>query len=224
MEVLLNNIRNEVISFQSHFYKWKKNIINGMRAQLKNLKANYEANFEKIVDCEWKLNRILDDEAKSELENFAIFEVVNLEKMTPTFLQIAKQTKSSAKISDIRDDAGNDFGSDDDRYKFIENYYANIYMPKPDMDMNTPGCIENFLGPEICNLDEVRNSKITPEQALLLDRDISVEELDLALKDMKSKTAGGPDGIGVPVVKILTWILVVLFSAVDIRTMLRTSV
>jgi exonuclease III len=201
MEVILNNIKNEVISFQSHFYKWKKNTINGMKTQLKNLKANYDTNFKKIVDCEWKLNRIIDDEAKRELENFAIFEVVNLEKMTPTFLQIAKQTKSSAKISDVKDDAGNEFGSDALRYSYIEKYYADIYKIKADTDLNLPGCVENFLGAEICNSNEVRNSKITQEQAAILDRDITAEELDSAVKGMKSKSAGGPDVIGVPVVK-----------------------
>jgi Reverse transcriptase (RNA-dependent DNA polymerase) len=130
-----------------------------------------------------------------------VFEVVNLEKMTPTFLQIAKQTKSSAKISDVKDDTGNDFISDIERYKYIEDYYADIYKIKPDTDLNMLGCVENFLGPEICNTEEVRQSKITREQALLLDRDIRVDEHDMALKDMRSKTAGGPDGIGVPVVK-----------------------
>jgi hypothetical protein len=80
MEVILNNIKNEIISFQSHFNKWKKTTINSIKELLKNLKRNYEINFEKIVDAEWRLNRIIDDDAQRELENFAVFEIFKFGK------------------------------------------------------------------------------------------------------------------------------------------------
>jgi exonuclease III len=200
-EVLLNNVKNEIISFQSHFAKWSRSAITGMRTTLINLKKNYDTNFDRINEVEFKLNSILDMEARSELENFAVFEILNLEQMSPSFLNIAKQTRSASKMSDIKDDAGNEFRSDEDRKKFIVNYYANIYKIKDDTDLNLPGCVENFLGPDICNTPEVRNSKISEAQKNMLDEDITLNELNLAIKDMSTKSAGGPDGVGVPVLK-----------------------
>jgi hypothetical protein len=42
------------------------------------------------------------------------------------------------------------------------------------------GCIEKFLGEEICNSNIVRQSKISQDQRDLLERDISIEELDIS--------------------------------------------
>jgi Reverse transcriptase (RNA-dependent DNA polymerase) len=201
VETLINNFRNEIISFQAHFTKWKKSTVLGMQSSLLRLKKDYPGNFDKISELEHKLNSIFDTDARSELENFAVYEILNMEKMSPAFLKIAKQTRSSAKLADIKDDTGNDFPSDEDRKKYITAYYANIYAVKEDTTENTPGCIEHFLGPDICNHPEVANSKISREQSDILDQDISIEELDTAIKDMNSKTAGGPDGVGVPVLK-----------------------
>jgi hypothetical protein len=121
--------------------------------------------------------------------------------MTPAFLATAKGTRSAAKISDIKDDNGNPFNDEQDLKNYIVNYYANIYAPKPDTDLNLPGCIEDFLGPDICNRPEVINSKITQTESDMLSRPLTIEELDSALSDMSSKSAGGLDGIWVPVLK-----------------------
>jgi hypothetical protein len=60
----------------------------------------------------------------------------------------------------------------------------------------TENTIPDFLGPEICNSSIIKNSKLTNDEKLLLDNLFSVEELDQAVEDAKSTTAGGPDGIG----------------------------
>jgi hypothetical protein len=201
METLLIAVKNEIISFQSHFLKWKNSTINSLQNELKELKKNYDENFERIARVETKLNSIFDADAKKELDNYAMFEVVNMEKMTPAFLAIAKNTRRDASLSDLRDDNDAVFRTGKERDDYIVNYFKNIYSIKPDTDTGLRGCIERFLGPEILNIPEVVNSKITGEQQLILDRDIEINELDLAIKKMKSKSVGGPDGIGVPVYK-----------------------
>jgi exonuclease III len=200
-EVLLNNIRNEIISTQVHFLKWKKKSINSMTENLKRLKIDYNANFERIFDIESRLNSIFDMDAKKELEKFEIFEILNMEKMTPNFLALVKQTKSEAALSDIKDDNGLDFRTNKQREDYIVNYYKDIYSIKPETTGDFEGCIEDFLGPEILAIPEVRNSKLSPEQSAMLDRDLELFELDNALRQMNSKSAGGPDGFGVPAFK-----------------------
>jgi exonuclease III len=207
LDTLLNNVRNEIISFQAHFFKWKNANVKTMQRQLEHYKKDYSINQDRIFNLELRLNKILDDDAKRELENFAVFEVLNMEKMTPGFLDIAKKTKSEAKLSDIKDDHGNIFRTDVELNNFIHKYYCDIYDKKPDTAINVEGCIERFLGPEILNEPEVINSKISRELQLMLDRDFDINELDRALDKMKSNTAGGPDGIGVPVYKKFWYLL-----------------
>jgi exonuclease III len=201
LEVLLNNLKNEIISFQAFFFKHKKNALNILKKDLEILKTNYEQNCDQIFEKEIVLNKILDEDAKRELEHFSMFEILNLEKMTPAFLNIAKQSKSSARLADIRKDNGEDFTSLAELKNYIRDYYANIYRVKPETTKNVEGCIENFLGPEILNLNIVKSKKISQAQKENLEADLSLRELDNAIEDMNPRTAGGPDGIGTAVLK-----------------------
>jgi hypothetical protein len=56
-------------------------------------------------------------------------------------------------------------------------------------------CIENFLGPEICDNDIVKNSKLNAEEKIYFDRQLSLNELDIAISKLNEKSAGGLDGI-----------------------------
>jgi hypothetical protein len=47
----------------------------------------------------------------------------------------------------------------------------------------------------------VKNSKLTDAEKLFVNTLFSVNELDSAVKDIKTNTAGGPDGIGNACVK-----------------------
>jgi hypothetical protein len=98
LDILLNNVRNEIISFQSHFFKWKNANVKTMQLQLEQYKKNYCTNQDRIFNLELRLNKILDDDAKRELENFAVFEGLNMEKMTPGFLDIAKKQRARLNL------------------------------------------------------------------------------------------------------------------------------
>jgi exonuclease III len=199
MEVLLNNIRNDILSFQAFFFKWRKRTITGMETNLKRLKNDYMTNYDAIFESELRLNSYKDEEARRELDSFSMFEILNMEKMTPAFLQIAKQTRSDSKIEDIKDDNGTAFDTPEAQKRYITGYFADIYKVKPDTipDQQIEGCIERFLGDEILAMPQVQQAKISQDDKLMLEGDISVHELDEALAKMCPKTAGGPDGIGV---------------------------
>ena len=51
------------------------------------------------------------------------------------------------------------------------------------------------MGAELLNSDLVKKMKINRQTSNLLERDISIEELDAAAAECKTKSAGGPDGI-----------------------------
>ena len=78
---------------------------------------------DKINVLESRLNNYWDEEMGREIEHYSLFEHVNMEKMTPHFLKLAKCTKPDYKLSDIKkedgSDFGSDFGTDKERQEFI---------------------------------------------------------------------------------------------------------
>jgi hypothetical protein len=102
MEVLINNVRNEVTSFQAFLNKEKSTVIAEVISDLNTLKEQYAVNFETIRRLENALKNILDQDLRTELENYEWFEHISSEKMSPKFLDLAKQTKGASNLSDIK--------------------------------------------------------------------------------------------------------------------------
>jgi exonuclease III len=201
LEVLVNNIRNDATSFQSYLFKEKNKNTKETRAELKVLKANYADNTYKIRKLESNLNDLADSELRCELENYAWFEHVNAEKMSPKFLDIAKKTRSEKKIEEIKDSTGTDFPNSTSRNSFVRDYFRNIYKNTDETVQPYEGCINDFLGPDICNNPTVRNCKLTEPQREEMELPFTLAELDAALEGMNNNSAGGPDGLSVKFVK-----------------------
>jgi Reverse transcriptase (RNA-dependent DNA polymerase) len=200
MEVLVNNIRNEVTSFQSFFIKEKRKEFTAALTKLMALKKDYCRNDEKIRRIEKRLNDLADADLKTDLEQYDIFEHISLEKMSQKFLDLAKNKKCDATLEDIKDTAGNEFITGTERKIYIKNYLAEIY--KKNHEVNSyEGCIEDFLGPAILRHPVVQGAKITPELRNEFELPLSSLQLDKAVTELKSRSAGGPDRLSVRFVK-----------------------
>jgi hypothetical protein len=92
-------------------------------------------------------------------------------------------------LDSVKNDDGSEFASKNDRAEYILNFYENLYK-----ESATSGTIENFLGPEICNSELVRNSKLTDLEKTSLDSDLHINELDEALRKSNFRSAPGRDG------------------------------
>ncbi len=92
-ETLAITLKNEALSFQSHFYNSKNATKKSLRDQIKNLKSNYAQNRDIIFDLEMQLSTIVELELKYELSTVKNFERLNDEKITPFFLKLAKNQK-----------------------------------------------------------------------------------------------------------------------------------
>ena len=117
-----------------------------------------------------------------------------MEKITPHFLKLAKNTQPDNKLSDINYDDNSKFTSETERREYIVQYYENLYKLPETQKNNLEGCIEEFLGPEILASPMVGSMKINGVLAANLNADISIEELDNAVGDTCTRTAAGPDG------------------------------
>jgi exonuclease III len=195
LETLVSSVKNELGSFQ-HFYHaeksaYKKGLIN----EINNLKSGENTDELKIADLERKLNFCLDEELKAEIEKFKLFENLNCEKITPYFLKLAKASSTSAKLTDIRDNDGNLFSNDEDRNEFIVSYYERAYRVPENFPATEIGCIEKFLGNDLCQNPCILNSKLTDHESESLEGNLSLKELDDAVSNSKIRSAPGIDGI-----------------------------
>jgi hypothetical protein len=162
--------------------------------KINRLKTDYGTNIDEIIELETELSKKIEDEARFALENTENFEYLNHEKITPYFVKLSKGSKSEAEMDDICDSDGRPFNTVSDRRKYIVDFYANLYKKAEDEPENLQGCIEQFLGAEICNSKIVRESKIPRNLSRELDLPISITELDESVKQ-GNKSAAGMDGL-----------------------------
>jgi len=67
METLVNNIRNECISYQIFLAKTSTETVSNMSKELSKLKANYVENQNQIITLEKRLDEIADFKLRSKL-------------------------------------------------------------------------------------------------------------------------------------------------------------
>jgi exonuclease III len=195
MEILINSVRNSVISYQSFISKnvalSKKNI----EKKLKDLKTNVIANFNEISQLELDLRNINESEINAELEKNPNFETLNTERITPFFLKMVKGSTQEKSQTEIRDQNGRAFTNIEEQKRYIYEHFANSFKRNPMEPENLHHCIENFLGPAILNHPLVNSLKLTPVERDSLEGDLSLEELDFAIEGANKKSAAGLDGL-----------------------------
>jgi hypothetical protein len=119
LELLVNHVRNEVISYQSFICKTLNVSFKSLSEKLDKLKKNYEVNFDEISNLENKLREINDAKIRSVLEKNPNFDTLNGERVTPFFLKMAKGSLQESSLNDICDYNGQRFNSLDEQKKFI---------------------------------------------------------------------------------------------------------
>jgi hypothetical protein len=70
METLLNNIKNEVISYQTFIRKTKHKKIDWLRKNFMELKTDYNENVVRIQSLEKELDLLIDSNLRKEIEKF----------------------------------------------------------------------------------------------------------------------------------------------------------
>jgi hypothetical protein len=187
-------LKNEALSFQSNFYKNKNATKKNLRDQIKDLKLDYNTNKNLIFDLESRLTTIIDLELKDELSTVKNFERLNDEKITPYFLRLAKAPENNVSLETLKDENNEVYKSDKERedsiYKFYRDLYKKPELPLTDANMT----IEDFLG-DVALEEDVINSKLTEEERTILDRPLTIAELDNSMKNAKINSAPGIDGI-----------------------------
>jgi exonuclease III len=188
MEVLLNNLRNEISSYQAFIEKFKNHEFQSLLEQLKST-----TDPEKADQLEFKLTQLNEIKIRDKLLHSNIYDVINNEKMTPQFLKLAKIGTNAGSLSELKDDTGTAFNSEAEARSYVITEYEKIYgAAGPEISVED---IHNFLGPQIANHEIIRNSKLPEHIKNELESDLSLDELDSAMATAKQTSAGGMDGL-----------------------------
>ncbi len=130
MEILLNNIRNDIVSYQAFLNINSNKLKKSLRTQIDNLKASDENDLTALPDLELRLNRIIEQELESDLRKYNIYQNIHNEKMTPVFLKLAKIGNLTHTLDEIRDNDNNPFPDKISQNRYIHDYFKNIYKKK----------------------------------------------------------------------------------------------
>jgi hypothetical protein len=195
MEVLINGIRNEVISYQAFIFKTIAYSRTCLEKKIQNLKKNMNLNFEQISRLELDLRNMSETEINSELEKNPNFDTLHTERITPFFLKMAKGSMQERSQTEIRDGNGREFANESDQRNYIVDHFANSFRKNPNEPENLEGCIENFLGPVVLNHPLIHSLKIDDREKINLESGLSIEELDTALEGANKNSAAGMDGL-----------------------------
>jgi exonuclease III len=187
---LTDRISEQVSRVQSKLNKYKNQKKNKLITEINCLEDSYLDNRDRIRNCEQELNKIINIEHRRLIQNKKNFENLTFEKPSRRFLDIAHNIGKGEKLTNINNDNGYPFETTNELNKYITNFYADLYRRDPEVD----GSIEDFLGHEICNHPLVRNSKLTNDERIDLENDLTYEELLTALGESNLKSAPGIDG------------------------------
>jgi exonuclease III len=194
-EALASNIKGSVISFQSWVKKTENIEKSLIVSQLNSLRKEYENNSAQIAVLENRLKNILDTETLLKVRSMKLFSCLNDERPTPLFLSLARSSNISTNLSLIRKDDGSCYSSETEKIEGIVSYYEKIYR-KPTGDRNNlTGCIEDFLGPEILASPIVSNSRLSQSERDILDKPLTIDELDDSMDSCNLRSAPGVDGL-----------------------------
>ena len=129
-------------------------------------------------------------ELREKLQDLKIFEILNAEKSSPHFLDLAKKTSTVEKLADICDNNGNTLLTAEALENYITNFYSSLYR----RDEFVQGEIEEFLGQDICSHPLVRDSILNIDEREGLDKELCPLELYKSLEQANTKSAPGVDG------------------------------
>jgi exonuclease III len=191
-EILVNILRNELLSFQGWLCKLENCKINLISNRIDRLKEAFNENTDLIFDLERELSSLVDAKLKEEVDNIKLFENLNSEKPKPVFLSLCKNN-SAGNLSVLREDNGAEFASPAERSEYIVSKFENIFR-RQDVPPLPDDAIEQFLGPDIVNHPILRNSILSDNESSALDSPLTLAELDISAKKGKTRSAPGMDG------------------------------
>ncbi len=195
MEMLINGIKNAVISHQSFISKTVAQSRDKLTKKIKTLKLDVKKNFDELSRLEIELRNINELEINSEPEKNPNFSTLHSERITPFFIKMAKGSRLERLQTEIQDSNGRNCANTQEQKQYIFNHFADSFKKDPNEPESLENCIQNFLGPDILAHPLITSLKLSHDEALGLEDDLSLAELDSAIEGANKNSAAGLDGL-----------------------------
>jgi hypothetical protein len=124
---LINDLRNDIIGYQTFLLNIQKETRKKLLTRLKNAKEDENTTMESIASIENKLRSMDENELNFIVEKNSLFENIHTERIMPFFLKVIKGSVSLSTQNSIKGDGGAPFLNDNDRKEYIREHFANIY-------------------------------------------------------------------------------------------------
>ena len=199
LDILLMNIKNSIISFQSHYKSKAMAYKKDLKKKLYNLKSlrlrNDDVNSE-INDIESQLSSIEDQECLALIQDSKFFNIMNTEKSSKPFVKILKNSSNKNCLASLKDNNGCIFSDLQARDKYLVDHFKSKFENPFPLNSN----IQTFLG-NLSHHPLVQQHKLTDIERDSIEGEITNTELDLSLNTSNLTSSIGPDGIHIKCIK-----------------------
>ena len=199
IELLLNVIKNETISFQLNYRKKLNSYTSELKDKLYSLKKVatwHESNMSSINSIESELSKIEDEKTTRSMQDSKYFHIMNSEKGSKHFSKIVKNSKKNNSIDFLKDESGNEFADIKSRNDFLVNFFKNKFSRPPSTNLS----LTEFMGDTI-NHPLIEQHKLTDHERDSIEGEITLEELDVSLNSSNFSSAIGPDFVHIRLIK-----------------------
>jgi hypothetical protein len=191
-EVVTIGIKNKLMEIQGRIKKGKTRVRDLILGRCDYMKQQFGDGSLQHEDAKAELFRYNDRDLKERAGKFKDFLDENNEKATGAFSRLTKEGVVNDDVSQIRNDNGEEFANTEARGEYIGKFYSELYKQKLDQLFG----IEDFLTQEVCQTDWVMGKKLTEEESISLEGEVTLQELDMALNNSNFKSTSGWDGLG----------------------------
>ena len=182
---ICNNLNNDLNNYLNKLAKSENEYIKELINQKNNTCPITD--FQNYKRLEKEIDNHYDSLIKLKIERSKYHSCLYNEKASRSFCSLFSNAKKKSSCpSNIKNVDGSNFDSKEDQLTFISNFFKNIYSSK-----HSSMSIEDFLG------DQISNSipKLNENEKILLDSPLTLQELDLSLKNANKRSAPGADGL-----------------------------
>lgn len=187
LEVLLMEIRSSTLKYSAIRKKDEQNEEKQIILDIEELEKDKELNQEVILEKTEKLEAIRKNKLIGALIRSRANWIENGEKPTKYFCYLENRHFISKRMNRLVDKTGKEINEDEEIIEEAKVFYENLYSSKEH---------------ELCNMnieefDRLVHNKLSDDEAITLEGNISLTELSVCLKNMKNNKSPGSDGFSV---------------------------
>jgi len=196
-EVTSCSLKNKLVELQGMLKRVKHRKREYLVEKINRMAFNFGNDSEQVSVCIKDLNMFDEEQLKLRANKYKEFLLANNEKPTKAFCLLGKENNLLDDVEQIKDNEGRDFNNDNDRKEYVRRYYEGLYKKKLDNLIR----IEDFLGGGVLDQQWVQQKKLTEDEKMSLEGEITLVELEKALKSSNMGSSSGWDGISYKVIK-----------------------